>query len=325
MSPSRLRSALAGLALAALSLPALAQTPAASPPAARPDKLTVLLDWFVNPDHAGLVIAREKGFFAAAGLDVTLVEPADPSAPPRLVAAGEGDIALSYQPNLYQQVAEGLPVTRVGAAIATPLNSLVVLADGPVKSIADLKGRTVGYSIAGFEEALLATMLESAGLKLSDVKLVNVNFALTPALMAGQVDAVIGAYRNFELTELALAGKPGRAFFPEDHGVPAYDELIFEVRQDKVADPRLRRFLDAVEAATTWTLNHPEEAWALFSKTDPKLDDALNKQAFADTLRRLSATPAALDPVRYRRFADYMKARGLIPQAEPVSRYAAQP
>jgi putative hydroxymethylpyrimidine transport system substrate-binding protein len=306
------------LALAA----ALALLAAGPAPARAADKLTVLLDWFVNPDHAALVVAREKGFFSRAGLDVTLVEPADPSAPPRLLAAGEADIALSYQPNLYQQVAEGLPVLRLGAAIATPLNSLVVLADGPIRSIADLKGRSIGYSVAGFEEALLGTMLESAGLKLSDVKLVNVNFALTPALLSGQVDAVIGAYRNFELTELAQAGKPGRAFYPEDHGVPAYDELIFEVRRDKAGDPRFQRFLDAVESATLWIANHPDEAWAAFAASDPKLDDALNKQAFRDTLPRLQASPAALDGRRYQRFADYMVARGLIKAAEPVERYA---
>src|SRR5690242_5376314 len=97
---------LASLALSFVVPTAQAQNAASAP--SNPEKLTVLLDWFVNPDHAALVIAREKGFFAANGLDVTLVEPADPSAPPRLVAAGEGDIALSYQPNLYQQVAEGL-------------------------------------------------------------------------------------------------------------------------------------------------------------------------------------------------------------------------
>jgi putative hydroxymethylpyrimidine transport system substrate-binding protein len=319
----RLAAAFAALLL--LAAPALPQTAApAGKPAAKADKLTVLLDWFVNPDHAALVIAREKGFFAAAGLDVELVEPADPSAPPRLVAAGQGDVAISYQPNLYQQVAEGLPVVRVGAAVATPLNSLVVLADGPVKTIADLKGRTVGYSIAGFEQALLGTMLESAGLKLSDVKLVNVNFALTPALMAGQVDAVIGAVRNFELTDLKIAGKSGRAFFPEDHGVPAYDELIYIVKQDRVADPRVGRFLDAVEQATLYILNNPDEAWKAFAATDPKLDDVLNRQAWQDTIPRLQASPAALDRARYRRFGEFMKARGLIQTVEPVERYAVQ-
>ena len=147
--------------------------------------------------------------------------------PPRLVAAGQGDIALTYQPNFYLDVAAGLPIQRVGTSIATPLNSVMVLADGPIKSLADLKGKTVGYSVAGYETALLGTMLESAGLKLDDVKLVNVNFALTQPLLGGQVDAVVGAYRNFELFEMKLAGHPARLFFPEEHGVPPYDESIF--------------------------------------------------------------------------------------------------
>ncbi|MFM9975322.1 MAG: ABC transporter substrate-binding protein [Beijerinckiaceae bacterium] len=290
-------------------------------PAQAAEKLTVLLDWFVNPDHAAIVVAKEGGYFTKAGLDVTLVEPADPSAPPRLVAAGQGDIALTYQPNLYEQVKEGLPLVRVGAAIATPLNSLVVLADGPVKTIADLKGRTVGYSIAGFEQALLSTMLESAGLKLSDVKLFDVNFALTPALLEGRVDAIIGAYRNFEVTELKQAGKIARVFYPEEHGVPAYDELIYVVPQAKASAPATAKFLDAVEAATFFTLNHPGEAWAMFIKAYPKLDDELNKAAWADTLPRLAASPRAVDAARYVRFGEYMKARGLIETVEPVERY----
>jgi putative hydroxymethylpyrimidine transport system substrate-binding protein len=317
----RVRSLLFGLLMFAAAAP-LAGLPAKPAQAQPVEKLTVLLDWFVNPDHAALVVAKEKGFFAKAGLDVTLVEPADPSAPPRLVAAGQGDIAISYQPNLYQQVQEGMPVIRVGAAVATPLNSLVALADGPVKTIADLKGRTVGYSIAGFEEALLSTMLAEAGLKLTDVKLVNINFALTPALMAGQVDAVIGAFRNFELTELRLAGRAGRAFYPEEHGVPPYDELIYIVRQDRARDARVQRFLDAVELATLSILNDPDEAWSAFVKANPKLDDELNKTAWADTLKRLAASPAALDKTRYARFAQFMKDRGLIQTVEPVERYA---
>ncbi|ODN68578.1 putative thiamine biosynthesis protein [Methylobrevis pamukkalensis] len=77
----------------------------AAPAAQAADKLTVLLDWFVNPDHAPLVVAREGGYFARHGLDVELLPPADPSAPPRLVAAGQGDVAISYQPSLILDVA----------------------------------------------------------------------------------------------------------------------------------------------------------------------------------------------------------------------------
>ena len=80
---------LAVVALASIALPAAAQ-----------DKVRVLLDWFVNPDHAALVIAKQRGFFARHGLDVDLIAPADPNAPPKLVAAGQADYAVSYQPTL---------------------------------------------------------------------------------------------------------------------------------------------------------------------------------------------------------------------------------
>ena len=247
----------------------------ASLPAAAADKLTVILDWFVNPDHGPLIVAREKGFFAAEGLEVELIAPADPNDPPKLVAAGQADLAVSYQPQLHLQVAQGLPVMRVGTLVATPLNSLVVLADGPVRSVGDLEGRKIGFSVGGFEDALLGAMLERHGLDLDAVELVNVNFSLSPALLAGQVDAVIGAFRNFELNQMEIVGHPGRAFFPEEEGVPPYDELILLARRDDIARPELRRFLSAVEAATAWTLNHPDEAWAVFKGADPALDDEL--------------------------------------------------
>jgi hypothetical protein len=86
---------------------------------------------------------------------------------------------------------------------------------------------------------------------------VNVNFSLSPALVAGQVDAVIGAFRNFELNQLDILGRPGRAFYPEEEGVPAYDELVYIAHRDSAGDPRLKAFLLAVERATHWLINHP--------------------------------------------------------------------
>ncbi len=293
-------------------------------PASAADRLTVLLDWFVNPDHAPLIVAQEKGFFAAEGLDVELVPPADPSAPPRLVAAGQADIAVSYQPNLHMQVKEGLPLTRIGTLVETPLNSLVVLEDGPVREIADLKGKTVGFSVGGFEDALLGAMLEKAGLTLDDIKLVNVNFSLSPSLFAGQVDAVIGAFRNFELAQMDIEKRPGRAFYPEENGVPVYDELIFLARRDAVADPRLSRFMAAVEQATIWLTNHPDAGWEMFVARHPELNDELNRRAWFDTLPRFAKRPSALDAGRYERFAAFMKERGLIDAVVPVQDYTAE-
>lgn len=286
------------------------------------EKLTVLLDWFVNPDHAPLIIAQELGLFEREGLDVTLVAPADPSAPPRLVAAGQGDIAISYQPSLHLQIKEGLPVAWIGTLVETPLNALVVLADSPVQSLSDLKGRKVGFSVGGFEDALLGAMLQGVGLSLDDVELVNVNFSLSPSLISGNVDAVIGAFRNFELNQMDLVERPGKAFYPEEHGVPVYDELILIAHKDKTDDPRFRKFLNAVEAATIYLTNHPEEALALFVKAYPELDDELNRRAWFDTLPRFAKRPFAFDKARYERFAAFMKERGLIDEMPDMARLA---
>lgn len=293
-------------------------------PAFAQDKLTVLLDWFVNPDHGPLVIAQQRGIFAKHGLTVELVAPADPNDPPKLVAAGRADIAIGYQPQLHIQVEQGLPLVRFGALVATPLNSLVVLRDGPVKSLADLKGRKVGFSVGGFEDALLKAMLAPHGLGLKDIELVNINFALSPALLAGRVDAVIGAFRNFELNQLDISNKPGRAWYPEENGVPAYDELILLARPDRVQNAATRRFLDAVEDATAYIHNNPQAAWDQFKTYRKELDDELNKRAWRDTLPRFAHAPGALDKARYARFATFLKDQGLIKEALPVERYAVE-
>jgi putative hydroxymethylpyrimidine transport system substrate-binding protein len=309
----RMLAAVAFVAIAAIT-PLRAQTP---------EKLTLLLDWFVNPNHAPIVIAKERGLFAKHGLDVTIIEPSDPSAPPRLVAAGQGDLAISYQPSFTRAVRNNIPVIQMGTLIATPLNTLTVLADGPVKTLADLKGKTIGYSGSGVQDVMLRTMLKSVGLRQEDVRLVNVNFALTIALVSGRADAIIGGYRNFEAIEIEIAGKKPKMFFPEEHGVPSYDELIYVAKQDRAADPRFPRFFAAIEEATMLLLNDPAEGWRTFIKAHPKLDDELNRRAWPLTIPRFQATPRAVDPERYRRLAEFMREGGLIDAVQPIERYIA--
>ncbi len=321
LAPARNRLSLRSASLALSALALLALSPAGP---ARAEKLTLLLDWFLNPDHATLVVAEEKGYFAEAGLEVEMIEPADPNDPPKLVAAGKADLAVSYQPQLHIQAAQGLPLARVGTLIATPLNTLVALEEGPVRTIADLKGRRVGYSVGGFEDAVLTAMLAKHGLSLNDIELVNVNFSLSPALLSGQVDAVIGAFRNFELNQLAIEGHEGRAFFVEEEGVPAYDELILVANRERLADPRIDAFLGAVERAVQYLVNHPEESWALFVRHRKELDDELNRRAWRDTLPRFALRPRALDRARYERFAAFLLKQGVIKTAPPLETYAVE-
>jgi putative hydroxymethylpyrimidine transport system substrate-binding protein len=287
-------------------------------------ELTLILDWFMNPDHAPIVVAQERGYFADAGLDVDIKEPADPNNPPKLVAAGKADIAVSYQPQLHLQADAGLPLKRIGTLVATPLNTVVALEGGPVETLADLKGRKVGYSVGGFEEIVLGTMIERAGLSMTDVDMVNVNFSLSPALLSERVAAVVGAYRNFELNQLEIEGAAGKAFYPEEHGVPAYDELIFVAHRERVDDPAMRCFIEAVGRGVRYLVNHPEASYELFVSAYPDLDDELNRKAWADTLPRFALRPAALDRARYAAFAEFLAERGLIENTHEVSSYAVE-
>lgn len=297
---------------------------AASGPARAADKLTVILDWFINPDHAPLIVAREAGLFTAAGLEVELIEPADPNDPPKLVAAGKMDLAVTYQPQLHLQVAEGLPLVRVATLVATPLNTLVVLRDGPIKTLADLKGRKVGFSVGGFEDALLGAMLAPHGLTLKDVELINVNFSLSPALIAGNVDAVIGAYRNFELNQMDIVKHPGRAFYVEEEGVPPYDELVIVANRKDVGKPTITAFVRALEKGVQRLINHPDESWKAFTGYKAGLDDELNKRSWRDTLPRFALRPAALDHGRYVVFGEFLKKQGLLKETVPVESYAVE-
>lgn len=309
-------------AVASLLLPGVAAAQAATP---APGRLTLLLDWFVNPGHAPIIIAEEAGIFRAAGLEVRVVAPADPNDPPRLVAARQADIGVYYQKNLHLAVDQGLPLVRIGTLIGTPLSTVMTLRDGPVRTPADLRGRTVGYSVAGFEEVILNAMLAPHGLSVRDVRLVAVNFALSSALMSGQVDAIIGGFRNFEVHQLDLENRPGRAFYPEQHGLPIYDELIYVTHRDRVRDPLIRRFLDAIETATAFVVNNPEEAWRMFIAGQRReLDDALNRRAWGSTLTRFAHSPAALDQNRYARFARFLHARRMIRSVPALERYAVE-
>ena len=288
------------------------------------EKLTVLLDWFINPDHGPLFVALEKGLFKKRGLDVDFKVPSNPNDPPKLVAAKKIDIAVSYQPQHHLHVDQGLPLVRIGTLVATPLNCLVVLADSDIKDIADLRGKTIGYSVSGFETILLKVMLAQKNLKMEDVKLVNVNFSLSPSLLAGQTDAVIGAFRNFELNQMDLVGRPGRAFFVEEHGVPPYDELILIAHPARINEAKFKKFMDALEEGVQFLINHPEESWKLFTKNRKDLVTELNRRAWRDTLPRFALRPGALDRSRYRRFAEFLKSEKQIKNIPPMETWAVE-
>jgi putative hydroxymethylpyrimidine transport system substrate-binding protein len=286
------------------------------------DHLTVLLDWFVNPNHGPLIVAQAIGAFAREGLEVDFVQPADPSMPPRLIAAGQGDIAIDYQPQLYQQVVQGLPIVRIGVLVNRPLETLETLDGSGIARIADLKGRRIGYNNVGgdIDLAEIAQILSTAKLALSDVELVNVGTALSTSLLTHRVDAV-GVNLNFEHFEIIDKGAVPHDFDYEAYGVPAFDELIMVVRRDRAADPRLVRFLRAVREASAFIKAHPDKAWASFVHLYPSDDNELNRAAWNVTIPYFAVDPFALDRTKYEAFGSFLVNHHVIASVPPLSTF----
>ncbi|MDD7805384.1 MAG: ABC transporter substrate-binding protein [Endozoicomonas sp. (ex Botrylloides leachii)] len=270
--------------------------------------LTLMLDWFVNPDHGPIIIAQQKGYFKEEGVKITIEEPADPSLPPKLVAAGKVDLAVYYQPSLLEGIARGLPLAWAGTLIDHPLDGIIVLANGPIKSLKDLKGKKIGMSNSSDQFPQLDAIFKPYGFSSKDVTLVNVGWNLSSALMSGQVDAISGGYRNFELNVLSLHGKKGRMFFYEKNGVPFYDELIFITNSKHHDVEAIRRFLRAIKRASDYIVNHPEASWNVFKSYNPRqLDNTLNHLAWKDTVEYFATEPAAENVERYERYAQFLK------------------
>ena len=157
---------------------------------------------------------------------------------------------------------------------------------------------------------------------MSDVNLVNINFSLSPSLIAKKVDAVIGAFRNFELNQMDIVNHPGRAFYPEEHGVPTYEELIYIANQKNKNNPFFDKFFSAIQKATLTIINDPVSTWKDFSSFRKGLDDELNKRAYKDTISRFSLRPQAHDIKTYKNFSNFLKRKGIIKKITKVETFA---
>jgi putative hydroxymethylpyrimidine transport system substrate-binding protein len=296
---------------------------AASAAVAAPDHLTVLLDWFINPNHAPLLVAQQTGEFTRAGLVVELIEPADAAMGPKLVAAGHGDIALTDEPHFHEQIAGGLPLVRVGALIDRPLSTLAALRRSGIAKIGDLRGRRIGHGSGDAERAMVGAMLATAGLTLGNVQLVDIGEQLTVALLAGQVDAAT-VYRNFEILALREQGAEPIAFNYEDYGVPWFDEMILAAARPLTADPRLPRFLKALRRAVASLRADPVAAWTSCAAARPSLNTTLNRAAWMATVPFLAADPASVQVGRYEAFAAFLAKARIIPPQRPASTYVVE-
>ncbi|HEX5763650.1 MAG TPA: ABC transporter substrate-binding protein [Solirubrobacterales bacterium] len=281
--------------------------------AGQPQPFTLTLDFYPNPDHAGIYMAEQLGYFREAGIDVSIQTPSDPAAPIKQVAAGQTDLAISYEPEVVLAAEQGLDVLAVGALVDRPLTSLIWLKESRIGGIADLRGKTIATAGIPYQDAYLETILARARLAPSDVKTVNVGYGLLPALVGGRAEAMLGGFRNVEGVDLRLRGKSPIVTPVDQLGVPSYDELVLVANRGALDDDSetLRVFLAALARGTAAAVERPNEATKALLDANPDLDPELTKAEVEATLPLLSRT-GRMDPAAWSRFVAWMRDNGQI-------------
>ena len=281
-------------------------------------QLDLMLDFYVNPDHAGLLMAEKLGYFEQAGLEVKTRVPSDPSAPIKQVASGRADLAISYEPELITARAQGLPVRAIASIVDEPLTSMIWLPQSGIADPTDLSGKTVATAGIPYQADFLNTILDRAGVPAAAVSEVNVGLSLLPALLGGGADAILGGFRNIEGVELQQRGDDPTILPVDRAGVPTYDELILVASEETIDGLReeLRLFIAALAKGTEAAIDRPGEAAGAVLEAGQGLDRSLTSAQVAATLPLLQAPENApygwMNPNEWANFAAWMKAEGLI-------------
>lgn len=281
-------------------------------------KMSLMLDYLPNADHAGIYAAKAGGQFKDAGLDVTIRQPPDPAAPIKQVAAGRVDLAISYEPEVLRARDKGVNVVAVGAIVRKPLTSIISLPNGKVRSPQDLAGKTVGTAGIDYQDAYLQTILDSAGVEPSTVKKRNLGFGLVRGLVGRKVDAVLGGFWNVEGIELAQKKRKPHIIRVDRAGVPSYDELVLVANADALErdGTRIRAFVGAIARATKALKRNPDAGIKGLLRANPDLDAKLQRASVKATLPLFlpkAGKPFGYqDPAEWRAFTAWMRENRLV-------------
>lgn len=251
-------------------------------PTGNPTKISVALDWLPYAMHAGLYVAKERGYFANEGLDVDIHAPADAATILQTVAQGRDNFGLNYEPDVLLARSEGLPVVSVAALTQHSLAALMTLEESGLKQPRDLKGKRIGHAGVPLERLLFDTILKNDGVKngIEDVQFTNVGYDALTGLFAGQLDAISVYYTN----QPVIAENQGRKvniMKVTDYGVPDYYDLVIATNEDMIKNNPdvVERFLRAVTKGYKEAAANPQEAIKLMKQSNPELDTAVaNKE-----------------------------------------------
>ncbi len=290
-------------------------------------------DWYINPNHAPILVGLVKGYFQQEGLNLILISPAESQSPVKLLATGQVDMIIDYQPQLIQAIAKNLPVQFAGNLIPEPLSCLTVLQSSNIKTLTDLEGKKIGGSISGFSGSTTLTMLKNAGVNTQKIIFISVGMNLSQALLSHKVDAIYGMSRNVEPVQLSTMGIKTRLFYPENYGIPSYSELVFAVNKNKANPEKINAFMRALSRSVVDLQAHPEQDWELVSQSKQFHDQLAetpeisqeNHAIWNQTISYFTPYPTFQSYKTYNHYVQFAMDQNLLDQDISFDRYVFNP
>ncbi len=225
-----------------------------------PAKVRIALDWTPNTNHIGIYVAKAKGFYAAAGLDVEILPFTDTSAG-TLVSNGVADFGISSEIEAMTQRAGGGDVKMVYGVVQTETARLIYKAGrDDIKSPKDLDGKTYGGFGGTWESALISAMIRNDG-GMGDVKTVTLGTSAYEALDNGSVDFTLEIY-TWEGIAAELENRKLGRFHYSDYGIPDEQTTVIVSSDAYLAVSRehARAFIQATRQGYAYSVDHPDEA-----------------------------------------------------------------
>jgi len=222
------------------------------------------------------IVAKEKGYYDDAGLDVNFVFPATPADPVKYVASGKAQMTATYTADALTAKAEGLNKFIIaGSLMDQDCGGIICFADKGINSPADLKGKKIALYDTPMTRLHFATMMKTYGLSPSDYTVVSAGNYSVPLLASGKVDAADGASPSEMVNLEVQTGKKVKMFYyDKSAGVPDRYWLVLAANSEfaKAHPEAVKAFLKATYKGLEYSQQHPAEAVAIFTKAFPDLD-----------------------------------------------------
>lgn len=248
---------------------------------------TLMLNWYVNPYHAPILVAQAMGFYKDAGLQLAILQPTDPSDVTKIVGNNSVDIGLKAMIHTIAGRARGYPITSIGTLLDEPPTGLISLKRAGINSFDDIRGKRLGY-IGEFGKQIIDNLAKHANIEQSAYETVRVGMYMVDAISSGRIDAGIG-FSNFHQVELESETGP-TAMMRIDQlaglGCCCFCsiQIIAHEQTLKNKPEVLQAFLAATHRGASYVTQYPEAACDIMFENHPRLKSETQHKIFMYTL-----------------------------------------